>query len=240
MASPHQRLTAGPYLVSLDYGAAPRYRLPMSELPILYSFRRCPYAMRARMALASAQVHVTLREVLLKAKPAELIAVSPKATVPVLALTNGSVLEESRQIMNWALTQCDPLGWCKQGGFQSEWIEECDTEFKPWLDRYKYADRHPDHPAGFYREQGALFVSKINCTLETTDWLCGEQPSVADVAVFPFIRQFAAVDARWWRQSPYTKTRIWLDNWLRGDLFSSVMGEYAQWQPGQPEVRFPG
>ena len=123
----------------------------MAELPILYSFRRCPYAMRARMAIAASGVTVSLREVLLRDKPPELLAASSKATVPVLVLPDGEVIDESLDIMRWALKANDPQDWLQGADTESEWIQACDGEFKHWLDRYKYADRHPEHSATVYR-----------------------------------------------------------------------------------------
>ena len=123
----------------------------MTELPILYSFRRCPYAMRARMALVASGAVVELREVLLKDKPPELVAASPKATVPVLVLSDGRVIEESLDVMQWALVQSDPLGWLEGTALDSDWISECDGDFKHWLDCYKYAERYPEHTAEDYR-----------------------------------------------------------------------------------------
>lgn len=211
----------------------------MSELPILYSFRRCPYAMRARMALAASGARVILREVLLKDKPAELMAISPKATVPVLVLSDGTVLDESLEVMKWALQQHDPLGWIESKGFEADWIDECDHDFKPWLDRYKYADRRPEDPAEYYREEALAFIFKLESALEKGKSLCGDRASLADVAIFPFVRQFAGVEPSWWQAAPYPRTREWLDEWLNTGLFSAIMAKYARWEPGQPIVMFP-
>ena len=211
----------------------------MDDLPILYSFRRCPYAMRARMALLASGIEVILREVLLRDKPPELKAISPKATVPVLVLSNGTVMEESLDIMAWALQQNDPIGWLESADSESDWIGECDHDFKTWLDRYKYAERHPEHPAEYYREEALAFISKLESALEKGKSLCGDRASLADVAIFPFIRQFAAVDPTWWQAAPYPQTRGWLDEWLKTGLFSAIMAKYARWEPGQPIVMFP-
>ena len=221
------------------WGAKPRYGETMSELPILYSFRRCPYAMRARMALAASGARVILREVLLKDKPAELMAISPRATVPVLVLSDGTVLDESLEVMKWALQQHDPLGWLESKGFEADWIDECDHDFKPWLDRYKYADRHPEHSVEFYRENAEAFICKLERALEASKWLCGAAAGAADVATFPFIRQFAGVDPIWWKEAPYPCTRAWLKKWLSSALFSTTMANYTRWESGQTEVEFP-
>ena len=211
----------------------------MNDLPVLYSFRRCPYAIRARMAVAAAGIEVTIREVLLKDKPAELITASAKATVPVLVLPDGNVIDESLEVMGWALTQRGPLGWLTGEGLSSDWIQTCDDEFKYWLDRYKYADRHPEHAAEHYRREAEVFLRKIEDRLTGFSWLGGEAPSVTDVALFPFVRQFAGVEPAWWQGAPYPGTRIWLAQWLEGALFSAVMTKYPRWEPGQPGARFP-
>jgi len=211
----------------------------MSDLPILYSFRRCPYAMRARMALAASGAEVMLREVLLKDKPAELLAASPKATVPVLVLSEDQALEESLDVMQWALKHSDPLGWLEGAALDSDWISECDEGFKHWLDRYKYADRHPQHTAKDYRKNAEEFIQKLEHQLSVSDWIGGEVANAIDVALFPFIRQFAGVEPSWWQQAPYPKVRQWLEKWLSSALFSAIMVKYPRWESGQPGERFP-
>ena len=210
----------------------------MSDLPILYSFRRCPYAMRARMALAASGAEVMLREVLLKDKPAELLAASPKATVPVLVLSDGRVIEESLDVMQWALEHNDPLNWLEGEALDSDWIGACDGDFKHWLDRYKYAERYPEHTAEDYRQKAETFVQKLEDRLSVTDWVGGDAANAIDVALFPFIRQFAGVEPSWWQQAPYPNVRQWLENWLNSALFSSIMTKYPRWESGQPGERF--
>jgi glutathione S-transferase len=211
----------------------------MTELPVLYSFRRCPYAMRARMSLAAAGIPVRLREVLLKDKPPALFEASAKATVPVLVLGDGTVLEESLEIMEWALEQNDPLHWAVNPIASSDWIASCDGEFKYWLDRYKYADRYPEHTAEQYRNSAESFIQRLESTLTTSAWVAGPQPTIADIALFPFVRQFAAVDAAWWQVTPYAMTRRWLDHWVDSDLFTVVMKKYPRWHANMPEAIFP-
>ena len=211
----------------------------MSDLPILYSFRRCPYAMRARMALAASGAEVMLREVLLKEKPAELLAASPKATVPVLVLSDGRVLEESLDVMQWALQYRDPLGWLDGVALDSDWISECDGDFKHRLDRYKYAERHPEHSAEDYRKSAEGFIQKLEDQLSVSDWMGGDAANAVDVALFPFIRQFAGVEPSWWQQAPYPNVRQWLENWLNSSLFSAIMAKYPRWESGRPGERFP-
>jgi glutathione S-transferase len=212
-------------------------------LPILYSFRRCPYAMRARLAIQYTGVPVELREVVLRDMPASLLAVSPKGTVPVLVLTDGSVIDESWDIVQWALRQNDPDNWL---GSNAEYLDEAndligtnDGPFKVSLDCYKYADRYPEHSAEFYRSQGEVFLEQLEQRLGKTQFLLSDKPTVADAVIFPFIRQFAAVDRNWFDATKYSLLRTWLDNWLESDLFAAVMKKYPVWKPGDKPVRFP-
>ena len=195
--------------------------------------------MRARMALAASGAEVTLREVLLKDKPAELLAASPKATVPVLVLSDGRVVEESLDVMQWALEHRDPLGWLDNAALDSDWISACDGDFKHWLDRYKYADRYPEQTAEDYRQKAATFVQKLENQLSVSDWVGGDAANAVDVALFPFIRQFAGVEPSWWQQAPYPKVSQWLEGWLNSALFSAIMAKYPRWESGQPGERFP-
>jgi len=204
----------------------------MHPLPILYSFRRCPYAMRARLALVYAGIAVEQREVALKNKPPELLAISPKATVPVLQLPEGQVLAESLDIMHWALAQHDPDHWLQYPEPAQALIAWNDGDFKQQLDRYKYADRFPQHPASHYRQQGALFLAELENCLAGQGYLCSNHCSLADAAIVPFIRQFAAVDAEWFRLSGYDAVKTWLAKLLASALFASIMRKYPTWQQG--------
>jgi len=213
----------------------------MESNAILYSFRRCPYAMRARMALAYAGTGVELREVLLKDKPAAMLEASPKGTVPVLVLPGDKVIDESIDIMAWALDHADPDGWRSDpvGGTVAAWLAANDGDFKAALDRYKYADRHPEQPPEYYRSQGEVFLQRLERVLAREDWLHGAAMGSVDVALFPFVRQFAMVDRGWFAQSPYAATRRWLDTLLEHPLFLRVMVKYLPWTPGATPVRFP-
>ena len=195
--------------------------------------------MRARMALVASGAEVMLREVLLKGKPAELLAASPKATVPVLVLSDGRVVEESLDVMQWALEYRDPLNWLEGEALESDWISACDGDFKHWLDRYKYADRYPERTAEDYRQNAEAFIQRLEDRLSVSDWVGGDAANAVDVALFPFIRQFAGVDPSWWQQAPYPKVRLWLENWLNSALFSAIMAKYPRWESGQPGERFP-
>ncbi|MDO9104662.1 MAG: glutathione S-transferase [Methylovulum sp.] len=195
-------------------------------LPVLYSFRRCPYAIRARMAIAYADVSVTLRDVDLKHKPEHLLVISPKATVPVLQLQNGVVIDESLAIMQWALAQHDPDNWLSSPQDAYQLIEWNDGDFKYYLDRYKYADRYPEFPASHYRQQAELFLSELEQRLRSARHLCGSSFALADAAIFPFIRQFANVDNHWFEHSRYPALNIWLSRLLNSVWFNAVMGKF--------------
>lgn len=188
---------------------------------VLYSFRRCPYAMRARMALRYSGVPLSIIEVSLKAKPAEMLALSPKGTVPVLACADGRVIEQSLDIMHWALAQHDPDHWLH--GNAQALIEENDNSFKIHLDRYKYAIRYPEQPMEHYRAQGAEFLQQLEHRLEHSPYLAGPTLSLADVALAPFVRQFAHVDRDWFAQTPYPRLQAWLERFLASELFIAVM-----------------
>ncbi|MFJ2332811.1 glutathione S-transferase [Pseudomonas helleri] len=192
---------------------------------VLYSFRRCPYAMRARMALRHSGVPLSIIEVSLKAKPAEMLALSPKGTVPVLACADGRVIEQSLEIMYWALAQHDPDNWL--GPDSAALIEENDQVFKVNLDRYKYAIRYPEQPMEHYRAQGAAFLQRLEVLLEQTPYLAGDTLSLADIALAPFVRQFAHVDRDWFEQAPYPRLNAWLERFLASELFISVMTKTA-------------
>ncbi|WP_411991905.1 glutathione S-transferase [Agarivorans sp. DSG3-1] len=206
----------------------------------LYSFRRCPYAMRARLAIAISQTPVLLREILLKNKPEEMLALSPKGTVPVLKLENGEVIEESVEIMLWALEQADPQAWLAPNHSKMlQWVEENDGQFKTALDKYKYAVRFPEQSPEDYRQQGELFLLKMERQLSQSRYLMGEQLSLADMALLPFIRQFASVDLHWFEQAPYPQLQAWLKQFIDSALFRSIMQKYPTWLDSQQEVSFP-
>jgi glutathione S-transferase len=193
----------------------------------LYSFRRCPYAMRARMALRYSGVAVDIVEVSLKAKPAEMLALSGKGTVPVLS-ANGRVIDESLDIMRWALAQNDPQDWLLKddpaaAAHIASLIEHNDQVFKVHLNRYKYAERYPEQPMEVYRGEGEVFLRRLEALLEGRDYLLADHPSLADVALMPFVRQFAHVDREWFAQTPYLRLQAWLQRLLESELFTSIM-----------------
>ena len=213
----------------------------MTNTPILYTFRRCPYAIRARMALYACAVQVEVREIEFRNKPAEMLAASEKATVPVLVLPDKTVLDESFDIMLWALEKNNSVSWFN--GFSSEQQEEMiriirenDSSFKEHLDHYKYADRYPAWPIEHYREQGEIFLNMLDGRLQQSDYLFGNDVSLADIAVFPFVRQFAHVDKGWFDSCQYKKLQRWLGTFLDSSDFLSVMKKHKVWQPDAPLV----
>ena len=207
----------------------------MTGLPVLYSFRRCPYAMRARMALLVSETPVRLREVVLRDKPAEMIAVSPKATVPVLVLPDGQVIDESLAIMHWALECNDPRDWLQGGKTETALIAEADGPFKDHLDRYKYPVRYDDVDPLEHRAAGLAFLEKLDGLLRSSGQLMGERSSLADHAIFPFVRQFANNDRDWFDSLPLGTLQKWLAGHLASPLFAVTMQKFPQWKAGDDE-----
>ncbi|WP_293935999.1 glutathione S-transferase [Iodobacter sp.] len=213
-------------------------------LPILYSFRRCPYAMRARMAIQYSGIAVELREIMLRNKPAKMLLASPKGTVPVLVLGNQQIIEQSLEIMLWALNQHDPLDYLclKNPALQisiRELITHNDQVFKLHLDQYKYADRYLDHSQEYYRTQGELFLQHLEQCLEQTTFLRLNQICLADLAIFPFVRQFSSVDPKWFDSAPYPKLKQWLYFFCSSTEFSHCMQKFPAWQAGNDCLIFP-
>ncbi|WP_027996911.1 glutathione S-transferase [Simplicispira psychrophila] len=202
----------------------------MSVLPILYSFRRCPYAIRARLALAVAQQPYQLHEVLLRDKPAALLAASPKGTVPVLVLPEGRVLDQSLDIMCWALQRHDPQQWLSPPGATLAdmwaWVAQCDGAFKQALDRCKYPQRLPENDPAQARADASEWLLTLETRLADSAYLCGTQAALADVAIFPFVRQFAAIDPPWWHAQPWPHLQRWLQQWLETALFADTMRKH--------------
>lgn len=211
-------------------------------LPILYSFRRCPYAIRARLTLKYSGIPVELREVILADKPEEMLKASPKGTVPVLILEDGTILEESLDIMNWALNHNDPDNWLVNDDTTVEKIKQLidinDGPFKQHLDHYKYAVRFPEHSAEYYRDQADDYLGNLNSQLKGSSYLFGDQLSFVDIAIFPFIRQFAFVDKKWFDNNDYHELQSWLKSMLEMQLFADVMQKYSQWKPGDETIVF--
>ncbi len=213
------------------------------SLPVLYSFRRCPYAMRARMAVAVSQQVCELREVVLARKPTELLHASPKGTVPVLVLADGAVIDQSLDIMLWALQRHDPEHWLPSG--EADWqraracIAENDGPFKQALDRYKYPHRYALPDGLVHRAAGSVFLQALNLTLAAQAYLSGAQFGLADAAVAPFVRQFAHTDALWFSQQQWPALQAWLAQFEQSPTFLRVMDKVPEWKTGQAAVTFP-
>ena len=193
--------------------------------PVLYSFRRCPYAMRARLALAAAELEVELREVALKAKAPELLEASPKGTVPVLVQAGGPVLDESLEIMRWALEQCDPLGWLQGDGAETAaLLAQNDGPFKRHLDRFKYPDRYGDVDLREHRSASLAVLREWQQSLQPGGWLLGAQATLVDWALLPFVRQFRSADPEGFDGEPgLDAVRGWLARFEQSPLFQQVM-----------------
>jgi glutathione S-transferase len=202
----------------------------------LYTFRRCPYAMRARLALAVSGVRVQLREVRLRAKPDAMLAASPKGTVPVLVLAGGGVIEQSIDIMRWALQRHDPEAWLD--GDDRALIADCDDRFKHHLDRTKYPERHGSDPA-VHRLAALEWLGLLEQRLARHDNLCGVRRALADAAIMPFVRQFAAIDQAWFAQQPLPRVQDWLTRHLRSGLFETVMVRFDPWSPNDAPILWP-
>ncbi|MEM6535715.1 MAG: glutathione S-transferase [Pseudomonadota bacterium] len=212
--------------------------------PTLYSFRRCPYAMRARLALQSAGIACWLREVVLRDKPAEMLSLSPKGTVPVLVLPGGAVIDESLDIMLWALSQSDPEDWLRPDqGSQADMlalIGENDRDFKHHLDRYKYPNRYEGAVAETHRGHGLSFLQSLDDQLKARGQLFGHNVSLADMALVPFVRQFANTDRSWFDTLDLPALQAWLADHLSSARFRQIMHKYPKWAPGADEPVFPG
>lgn len=217
-------------------------------LPVLYSFRRCPYAIRSRYIIALLGTSVHLREVILKSKPPELLSLGGRSSVPQLVDVDGVRYPESLDIIFWALACSDdkrvvnelwPADSVQRNRIKA-WIDYNDHFFKQWLDRYKYANRYPEYSEDYYRKKGELFLSRLDKRLSAKKFLLGEQVSLADIAVFPFIRQFVAVNQKWFDSTQYHNVRRWLASFVNSEMFNSVvMVKYPAWQAGQKNTLYP-
>jgi glutathione S-transferase len=213
------------------------------SLPVLYSFRRCPYAIRARLALRYAGIDTALREVVLRDKPQQMLEVSPKATVPVLVLCEGAlgqeVIDESLDIMRWALAQNDPDGWLKVDvDDANRLIDANDEQFKPWLDRYKYPQRYEELQPGEARKHCEVYLSELEDRLHRQAYICGARASIVDFSIYSFVRQFAFVDFDWFQSGQYAALSRWLQECLDSPLFTAAMHKYPAWCEGDPVTTF--
>jgi glutathione S-transferase len=206
--------------------------------PILYSFRRCPYAIRARLSILGSGLVIELREVSLANKPSEMITASPKATIPVMVLSDGTVLDESLDIMAYALGLNDPHDWLAPATpVAMEHVHLVDNVFKNHLDHYKYPDRYEgDHLA--HRDAALAILSNFDAILSRQAFLAGEHMSLVDAAIFPFVRQFDAVDPVWFAAQPIPAVQAWLKNQLSSPLFDASMVTLPAWKTGDPVTLF--
>lgn len=211
--------------------------------PVLYTFRRCPYAMRARLALSASRLDIRVREVVLRDKPAEMLEASPKGTVPVLVLESGEVIDESLDVMRWALATSDPEGWLGADADETNaLIAQNDGPFKRALDRYKYPNRYAAEGADplANRDAGLAILNGLSERIEAHGGqLLGPAPTLADMAIFPFVRQFAATNSAWWADAAPAPLAAWLRGHLDSPRFHAVMAKYPQWAQGQDEPRLP-
>ncbi|WNC69696.1 glutathione S-transferase [Thalassotalea nanhaiensis] len=222
-------------------------RAKTDALPILYSLRNCPYAMRARVAIFKAKHTVLLRDLVLSNKPEEMLIASPKATVPVVVLENGTVIEESLDVMLWALNKSDPDDLLRNkvnSGVDNSLsemlnlINEFDNDFKDSLEQYKCAKRYKETNVVECRERCELYIKMLEQRLTSHAFLMSDKESLLDIALMPFIRQFARVERQWYLQSPYPKLRQWLNNYLQSPMFTKVMAKYPLWKDTHEDVLF--
>lgn len=211
-----------------------------NNLPILYSFRRCPYAMRARMAIHISGQKCELREVLLRDKPPSMLEYSAKGTVPVLILQDGKVIDESLDVIDWALNLNDPDNWqrSKDTKKTKELIKINDGEFKYHLDRYKYSKRYDNEDPEFHRKKCLKFIESINNELNNSKYIFDDNISYADIVLLPFIRQFRIADIEWFDSLPYDNLKKWLSSFLNSSLLNSIMKKYDLWKEGDKSIVF--
>lgn len=229
-------------LGAVDLGPGLRHFSAMCDLPVLYSFRRCPYAIRARLAISASGRQVELREIVLRDKAPEFLQTSPSATVPCLK-TGEDVIDESWDIMLWALEYSDPENWLRpEAGTMADMQElvlQCDGPFKSHLDRYKYDVRYPEANREDERTRAGEFLSGLDERLKHSQWLFGGFASLADYAILPFVRQFANADRAWFDAQDWQPLRTWLETFESSPAFQSVMPKWTRWVSGNAPVRFP-
>ena len=207
------------------------------DVPILYSFRRCPYAIRARWALLSSNIEVELREVVLKDKPYEFLKASNTGTVPCLKLKN-KIIDESIDIMIWALRKNDPEGWLDMPAEGYRLIDEVEKKFKPNLDKTKYATRYPENDSKVSKNLAIEYLINLDKKIKG-EFLYGEQPKLADIAIFPFVRQFANIDIKWFNEFGWEKLQNWLKVFVESKMFDKSQKKFVQWRPNANPVFFP-
>ncbi|MCL1127234.1 glutathione S-transferase [Shewanella surugensis] len=212
-------------------------------LPVLYSLRNCPYAMRARLAIYASGQQVHLRDLVLSNKPAEMLSISAKGTVPVLITTDNLVIDESLSVMLWAFSQTDPDDYLNKTlpnalADMLSLIGLFDNEFKGHLEQYRCAKRYHEPSLIEERQQCERYLADLEWRLSQHQFLMSETPSLVDVALVPFIRQFARVERQWYLHSPYPKLRQWLKTYLQSRMFSKVMAQHPMWLDTKEDVVF--
>ena len=201
------------------------------KLPVLYTFRRCPYAMRARISMYYSKINYEHREILLKERPKKLYQLSPKGTVPVLNLPDGKVIDESLDIMKWSVSVNDPDSWYVNNiDYQLEIISINDKEFKKWLDRYKYHDRYPEYSVEYYRGKCEKILDNFEKILDSEKFLFSNNISLSDIALLPFVRQFSNVDIIWFRNR-FINLSGWMDELIGMEIFQAMMKKFEIWNP---------
>ena len=209
----------------------------LETYPVLYSFRRCPYAMRARLSLVVSKTRVEIREVLLKKKPKEFLDVSASATVPCL-ITNEEILDESMDIMYWALKKSDPQNWLKMPKLGNDLIKENDTSFKHYLDLTKYHIRYPRLNPKESRIKASAFLIKLE-SIMVDNFLFGSTPTIADMSILPFVRQFANTDLEWFDNQNWPRVKSWLYKFISSEIFHEIQIKFVQWQTNSKPCFFP-
>ena len=211
-----------------------------NKYPILYSFRRCPYAMRARFAIRASDITVEIREIKLQNKPPEFLRLSPKGTVPLLVTNSQEILDESLDIMNWALKMKDTRNWLAEGNLNQNEVKNIlkilEFEFKQNLDKYKYPTRYKNVDKKFYRDKNLSFLNKLNHLLEGNNALNCSHLSLIDYAIFPFIRQFRNVDEKWFDSLNFNFLKNWVYQIIDSEDFLSIMKKYKLWEPNQKPI----
>lgn len=215
--------------------------MAISSIPTLYGFRRCPYVIRTKVTLAYSGISYRLREIKLSNKPQAMLDISSKGAVPVMQLAGGQVIDESMDIIYYALGTNDPDGWNDLSSVEQERAQQLiirnDTEFVPLLNKYKYFEQHPEQKQEFYREQiEAQFFADMDALLGTQGYLVSDKISIADVAIFPLVRQFAYADKDWFFTSQYTHIIRWLESFLESPIFKRVMEKHPVWQEGEEGI----
>ncbi|OUS25370.1 glutathione S-transferase [Thalassotalea sp. 42_200_T64] len=210
-------------------------------LPVLYSLRNCPFAMRARLAIYKSKLSIELRDVVLNNKPKEMLAASQKGTVPTLVLPSAQVIDESLEVMLWALNESDPDDLLHSGSAETlTLIAQFDDQFKSCLEQYKCAKRYHESNLAECRQACEVYVKDLEQRLTEHDYIINDKESLADIALLPFIRQFAKVERQWYLQSPYPKVKRWLNRYLQSAMFTKVMAKYPLWSENSEMIVFTG